>query len=227
MTLSFSTLDGEGFQLKPRACLIAGWTGRDAAKVSEHIEELARIGVPRPSTTPLYYRAPAALLTQSPIIEVVGPETSGEAEPVIVDDGRQLWLGLGSDHTDRALETSSVAHAKVTCAKPLSEGLWPLSEVEDRLDELVLASEISPDGEQWTLYQQGSLSMILPLSDLIKGAPSKDQSRLGKGVVMYCGTLPAIGGVRAAPWFRSTLYDPQTKRTLTLEYFAEILPIIA
>ena len=227
MTLRFSSPGGETFELEPRSCLVAGWTGRDIAKVNEHIEELAELGVPRTSTTPLYYRAPAALLTQDAVIEVVGPETSGEAEPVIVDDGRQLWLGLGSDHTDRALEATSVAHAKVTCGKPVSRELWPLAELEARLDDLILRSKISEDGKQWTLYQEGSLSMILPLHELIKGAPSSGQGRLGEGCVMYCGTLPAIGGVRAACFFQASLYDPQSGKTITLEYRANVLPIIA
>ena len=32
--------------------IVAGWTGRDRAKVQHHIEELALLGVPAPSTTP-------------------------------------------------------------------------------------------------------------------------------------------------------------------------------
>ena len=37
-------------------CVVAGWTGRDKAALDHHIEELAAIGVPGPSTVPLYYR---------------------------------------------------------------------------------------------------------------------------------------------------------------------------
>ena len=32
--------------------VIGGWTGRDAAAVQHHIDELAEIGVPGPSETP-------------------------------------------------------------------------------------------------------------------------------------------------------------------------------
>ena len=71
------------------ALVIAGWTGRDAAAVQHHIDELARLGVPAPSCFPLYYRASAHLLTQESAIEVVGPETSGEAEPVSAGPSRR------------------------------------------------------------------------------------------------------------------------------------------
>ena len=40
--------------------IIAGWAGRDAAAIEHHIEELAALGIPRPSTTPVYYRVAAA-----------------------------------------------------------------------------------------------------------------------------------------------------------------------
>ena len=38
--------------------IIAGWTGRDAEAVEKHILELEKIGISRPSSTPIFYRAP-------------------------------------------------------------------------------------------------------------------------------------------------------------------------
>ena len=60
--------------------MVAGWTGRNAEAIAHHIEELAAIGVPRPSKVPLYYRLGASLLTQENVIEVVGPDSSGETQ---------------------------------------------------------------------------------------------------------------------------------------------------
>ena len=51
--LTFTIPQNEEFieiQEQPIRLIIAGWTGRDADKVQEHIEELAAIGVPKPST---------------------------------------------------------------------------------------------------------------------------------------------------------------------------------
>src|SRR5919199_125752 len=82
-----------------RDLVIAGWTGRDEAAIRHHIKELAAIGVPRPSSTPVFYRVSAANLTQDSRLVVLGGDTSGEVEPVIVAAEDGLWLGLGSDHT--------------------------------------------------------------------------------------------------------------------------------
>ena len=93
----------------PSRLVIAGWTGRDAAAIAHHIEELEAIGVPRPSSVPLYYRVGANLLTQAPAIEALGAQSSGEAEPVLFFAAGEWWLTVGSDHTDRQVETYSVA----------------------------------------------------------------------------------------------------------------------
>src|SRR5437764_10904744 len=98
--------------MTPEALVVAGWTGRDEAAMRHHIEELAAIGVPRPSSVPVFYRVAAANLTQADGIEVLGPDTSGEAEPVLVGLPDGLWLTLGSDHPDRKAETLGIAVSK-------------------------------------------------------------------------------------------------------------------
>src|SRR5205085_9552011 len=64
--------------------IIAGWAGRNAAAIEHHIEELAALGIPRPSTTPLYYRVAAQTITQASRLVVLGSDSSGEVEPVVV-----------------------------------------------------------------------------------------------------------------------------------------------
>jgi hypothetical protein len=99
--------------------VIAGWAARDEAAVKHHIEELAEIGVPPPSSVPLFYRTAASLLTQSERMEVLGPDSSGEVEPVIVsmDDG--LWLTIGSDHTRAFGSRRAVRRAPSGVERPL------------------------------------------------------------------------------------------------------------
>lgn len=213
--LTFDTPDGT-LPIALDRLVVAGWTGRDRASVDHHIEELAAIGVAPPSTVPLYYEVAPALATQADRIRVLGPETSGEAEPLVVHAEDRLWLGLASDHTDRALEAHSVAHSKQVCAKVLGRTLWPLDAVEARLDTLELRCWIDGD----TLYQEGPLSRILPLRRLLAGAG------LRPGSAMLCGTLPAIGGVRPATSYRMTLTDPGVAQ-IDLGYSCEPLPVIA
>src|SRR3954470_9423144 len=96
-------------EVEPRSLIIAGWTGRDEAALNHHIEELAAIGVPRPSSVPVFYRNGVSNIVQVSRLEVLGPDTSGEVEPVIVALTDGLWIGLGSDHTDRKAETMGIA----------------------------------------------------------------------------------------------------------------------
>ena len=116
-------------ELAPRTLIVAGWTGRDEKALHHHIEELAAIGVPRPSSVPVFYRISTANLTQATHLEVLGPDTSGEAEPVIVAMHDGLWLGVGSDHTDRKAETMGIALSKQICAKVVGKTLWSLDDV--------------------------------------------------------------------------------------------------
>src|SRR5436190_18609443 len=101
----------------PEALIVAGWTGRDEAALNHHIEELAAIGVPRPSSVPVFYRNAATNVVQTDVLQVLGPDTSGEVEPVIVALSDGLWIGLGSDHTDRKAETMGIALSKQLCGK--------------------------------------------------------------------------------------------------------------
>lgn len=217
MPLNFETNDGPVSVTLTRLT-IAGWTGRDTAAVRHHIEELAALGVPEPSQTPLFYQVSPDLATQSPEIAVLGGETSGEAEPFVVRIGGQLFLGIGSDHTDRALEAHSVAHSKQICAKPLGRALWPFGQVGERIESLRLRCW-AIDGGQRRLYQEGTLAQILPLEQLL------DENPLADGEGMLCGTLPAIGGVKTAERFEMELRDGDGP-VLTLGYDVRPLAVV-
>lgn len=204
----------------PDRLIVAGWTGRDRAAVDHHIEELAAIGVPAPSSVPLYYQCAPALLTQEETIQVLGDRSSGEAEPFLLKQDGRIWLGLASDHTDRALETYSVAWSKQACAKPVADTLWPFEDVADRLDGLTLQSWIREGGD-WVAYQKGTLASILPLAELIDGADLRD------GTAMLCGTLPAIGGVRPSAEFKMQLEDPVSGQSISWRYTSTFLDIVS
>lgn len=218
--MRFRLDDGAETDVAITTAVVAGWTGRDPAKVAHHIAELAALGVAAPSTTPVFYRVAASLLTRAEHIEALGDATSGEVEPMLVRHGGALWLGLASDHTDRAMEAWSVAHSKQACAKPVAGALWPVALLAGRLDALTLRSWID-EGAGWALYQDGSLSAILPLLELEAAHP------LPEGCAMLCGTLGAIGGVRPARAFRMELADPQTGRRIAAEYAIDTLPVVA
>ena len=208
-------------ELAPRALIVAGWTGRDEKALHHHIEELAAIGVPRPSSVPVFYRISTANLTQAAHLEVLGPDTSGEAEPVVVAMHDGLWLGVGSDHTDRKVETMGIALSKQICGKVVGRTLWRLDEVVGHWDQLILRAYVSIDGRRLK-YQEGPLSAMRNPPDLMSRAGAK----FGMGTVMFCGTLGAIGGIRPAAQFMALLEDPILGREMSCEYDVDVLPVV-
>ena len=204
--------------------IIAGWTGRDTEAVEKHILELEKIGISRSSTTPIFYRASPDLLTQGKKITVVGNNTSGEVEVFIVFVEGELWLGVGSDHTDRETEAYSVAISKQACAKPISRTLWNYKDVEAHWDRLLLRSFVMIEGER-QIYQEGELSSMIGIETLI----NKYNSSFGKinnNSVMFCGTLAAIGGIRPSNSFEMELFDPTDQLSITHSYDLVSLPNI-
>lgn len=203
--------------------IIAGWTGRDVAAMEAHIAELEAIGVKRPKSTPLFYRVAANLLTTAPAIEVAGTASSGEVEPVVVSLADGLWIGVGSDHTDRELETVGVTLSKQLCAKPVAPQLWRYAEVEDHWDRLVLRSHAIQGGKR-RLYQEGPVAALRPPRELMKRYRSGTDT-LPPGSVMFCGTLAVMGGIAAAERFEIELEDPVLQRRLHHGYDIVPLPI--
>lgn len=213
----------------PRQFVIAGWTGRDAAAIQHHIHELELIGVPAPSQVPLYYRASATLLTQADTIEVIGPDSSGEAEPVLFFAGGEWWLTVGSDHTDRKVETYSIAVSKQMCPKPVAALAWRWADVSAYQDELVLCSRIL-EGGRWVDYQRGTFASIRPLDALRDGFYAGVAAQ--EGSFMCCGTLGAIpnaagAGIRAAAQMEIEIRDPRRQRGIVHRYQVRSLPVVA
>ena len=120
--------------------VIAGWTGRDPVARDKHIAELEAIGIARPATTPIYYRVSARRLTTADSIEVSGGNSSGEVEFVLIGWQGRIFVGLGSDHTDRKVETYSVTVSKQMCDKVMAPVLWELEDVAGHWDQMILRS---------------------------------------------------------------------------------------
>ena len=210
--------------LELETLVVAGWAGRDAAAIQHHIEELAAIGVPPPSSVPVFYRGAASLVTQSHRVEVLGPDSSVEIEPVVVSLADGLWVTVGSDHTDRKAETYGIALSKQMCAKPVATVLWKYEEVAPHWDELQLRAHVVIAGER-VVYQEGTLAALRPPADLI--AKWTDKDTLLPGTLMFGGTLGAIGGIRPAARFEMELIDPVLKRTIAHAYDIVDLPVVS
>ena len=199
-----------------RQLVIAGWTGRDSARVEAHVRELAAEGIPRPPRTPMFYVLSAALLTTAADITVVGGATSGEVECLLVSRNDGLWVGLGSDHTDRALERTSVAKSKQVCLKPAATPLWLFDDVAPHWDRLELRSFIEVHGRREP-YQSGTAAAMLLPELLVKDFISRGGT-FEPGSAMLCGTLATLSAIRPSPRFEIELHDPVLGRTIRHAY---------
>ena len=215
--------------------VVAGWTGRDAAAVEKHIKELEALGVKRPATTPIFYRVSAARLTTAEMIEATGEASGGEVEFVLLAHGGRLWVGTGSDHTDREVEKYGVTVSKQMCDKPIASVFWAHDEVVPHWDRLILRSHVVERGKR-AVYQEGAVSaMMHPQALLERHSASKDareraygasNGRLPDGTLMFGGTLAAHGGVRPTTEFAFELEDPVLGRKIAHAYRVQSLPIL-
>ena len=201
--------------------VVAGWTGRNVAALEAHIKELEAVGVKRPKSVPIFYRNAVSLLTTAPEIQAVGDKSSGEVEFVLysLDDG--MWVGIGSDHTDRQAETINVTLSKQMCAKPVGATLWRYDEIKSHWDKLTLRSFVA-DGGQRRLYQEGPVTNMRSPEDLIKLYTGGD--KLPVGTAMYCGTFAVHGGFSYGGMFDMELEDAVLKRKIKHSYCTVSLP---
>lgn len=206
-------IDGVERELELEAVIVAGYTGRDRSAVMQHIEELAALGVPPPSSVPAYWIFPPHLATTAATTSVTGATTSGEAEVCLLVDGEDVFVTVASDHTDRAVEALDVGLSKAICQKPIAAEAWPIDVVEGRWDELVLRSWIEESGVE-VPYQDGTCAALVPPPELLAGVPFDPLRRFA----LLTGTVPVIGGIRPSGGFRAELVDPGCGRSIHLRY---------
>ena len=220
------TIDAQGMTtpltLPIDQAVIAGWTGRDPVARDKHIAELEAIGIAPPATTPFYYRVAARRLTTADSIEVSGGDSSGEVEFVLIGWQGRIFVGLGSDHTDRKVETYSITVSKQMCDKVVAPVLWELEDVIDHWDSLILRAYAWIAGKR-ELYQEGTLDAMLPVSELL--ARGFAGGKLPNGCAMFGGTFAAKGGIRPSSRFECELEDPILKRIIRHAYDVVELPM--
>lgn len=198
-----------------RRLIIAGWTGRDEHAVEHHIRELQEIGVKPPPTVPCFYMLAPSLLTTSDVIEVPREDSSGEVEFVLLQDGEDLYVGVGSDHTDRKVEAYDVTVSKQMCAKPVGSELWRFDEVADHWDALIMRCWRTRAGRR-ELYQEGSVDRLLNPRELMRRSTGTEN--MESGTAMFCGTQTVIGALGAGTAFEVELHDPVRRRSLRHAY---------
>ncbi|AZU64397.1 DUF2848 family protein [Neobacillus mesonae] len=200
------TINNDEMEIKINHVYCIGYAGRNTEKTMEHIIELEKIGVPRPKDIPALYPVRRNSLNQTGEIEVLGSQSSGEAEIVLIfgDNDDEVYITVGSDHTDRSLETIDINQSKQICDKPIAKKAWKLNEVVNHWDDLLLTSQILVNGE-WQDYQRAKINEIIPLNEIKNFLTKKDVPM--KNSVIFSGTVPLLDGFKYGSGFKMVFVD--------------------
>ena len=199
----------------------AGWVGSDRKALQHHINELAAVGVAAPKNIPTLLALGNHLLTRSRHIQVHGPQTSGEVEWVLLWHRGEILVTVGSDHTDRKLESVSVAKSKNMCLNVIAPEAWPYEEVKDHFKRLELHCTVNRGGKE-SLYQEDRCGAILAPEYWIEDL----RQRLGgleDGLVLFSGTIGTLEGLVAGDGYDFQLHDPVLNRTIRHGYTCEVM----
>jgi hypothetical protein len=194
-----------------------GYAGRNQEHVREHIEELAKLGVPAPSTSPTLYPLANYNLTTARHLQVQNAETSGEIEYVILRQANVAYVTVGSDHTDRELENFSVAKSKQACPNVIPPQVWLYDEVKDHWDQLQLQCWVTKAGKR-SLYQQAPVGALMSPEEWRPIFQKLSIDNLNNSV-FFSGTINTVGKqLIFADSYELEMTDPILKRTLRHEY---------
>ena len=205
-----------------RQIINAGYTGRDQAAVQAHIDELKAICVPAPAKIPTYFTKAAALLTTEDGFEAIDQENTGEAEYVLLVAEDGIYVGVGSDHTDRGLEKTNIPKGKQMCPNFISRNVWKYDDVKRDWDKLEMRSWINRNRE--VLFQETKLDAFMTPEDLLSRVKTLVGGELKPGTVIFSGTVSAlIDGYPFTNHFECELLNPVTQEALVCKYHIDML----
>jgi 4-hydroxyphenylacetate 3-monooxygenase len=197
-----------------------GSATRDAAVAVHHQEEVARAGVhiALHVPAPRIYPIDAFALTTGEAVGVHGTRTSGEVEIVLVVSDR-LYVGVGSDHTDRDLERASIVWSKQINPNVLAPTLWDFEEIADHWDQCVMRSTV--DGRP---YQDVGVSAFLSPHDILRILRERVPGLPARDFVVFCSTIVALDKeLGFGDCWQFEMEDPVLKRRIDHTYRVEQL----
>lgn len=192
-----------------------GSATRDPQTAVAHQQEVALSGihiafdVPAPRIYPIALHA----LTQDGEVFVQSDKTSGEVE-IVLHMADELYVGVGSDHTDRALETVSIPGSKQACANHLGPTLWPYAELARDWDGCMLKSWV--DGR---LYQDVGVAAFLKPEDVLDIVRQRVGNVPERDFTIFCGTIVSVDkALGYGRHWRYEMSDPKNGRAIEGAY---------
>jgi len=204
----------------------AGFTGRNQEEVRHHLDELSAKGIEVPESTPVLYPVIPTTLTTDQQIEVYGNESAGEIEYILfIKNEKEIYVGIGSDHTDRKLEELDIPRAKQICPNLASPVVWDLKDVSGHWDNLVMECKVQKDGKA-IQYQKGNLGLLMSPDELLEFVSGKIEGPL-ENLVIYSGTVKMeTDEFVFAETFSGLLTDSTLNRSIGFSYTIKPLDYI-
>jgi len=194
LKLIVESKEGEkGLEFEVLKLVNAGRSGRDAKAVKKHMEELRKSGINVGQEFPIFWPKTSDRVTTRNSFEVL-PQTksSGEVEFALLVDKGTIYVGVGSDHTDRGIQKTDLVAAKEIYYNVLAPKVWIYKEVKEYWDEIVMRSWVKEDGKK-QLYQEGKLVEILKPEKILEEVKLRVGNNLD-GLVIFSGTFPTLSG---------------------------------
>lgn len=192
-----------------------GSATRDPDAAVAHQEEVAKSGIYIASDVPaprIYPIGLHALDTGSSVF-VQSAQTSGEVE-IVIHVGDKIHVGVGSDHTDRALETVSIPGSKQACVNHLAPTFWAWDDIADTWDDCIMRSWVDD-----RLYQEVGVSKFLSPPDILSILKERVNNLPDKNYMVYCGTYVSVDkALGYGNKWRYQLETPKLKRQIDAQY---------
>lgn len=208
-----------GFEV--RKLVNAARSARDTETVIKHMEELRKTGIAVSDEFPIFYPKTSDKLTTNDRFEVLpGSKTSGEVEFVLLLDKDNIYVTVGSDHTDRELQKTNLLAAKQIYYNVIAPKVWNYEQVKGHWDSIIMRSWVEDNGQR-QLYQEGTAGEIMKPEKIIEEVKHRVTGDLN-GMVIFSGTLPTLSGeLSYSSQFDIELIDEHTGRAIKHTYFVE------
>jgi len=222
LELIFESKEGEkGLEFEVRKLVNAGRSGRDAEAVKRHMEELRKSGINVGHEFPIFWpKTPDRVTTSSNFEVLPQSKSSGEVEFALLVDKDTIYVGVGSDHTDRGIQKTDLVAAKEIYYNALAPKMWLYEEVKEYWDELIMRSWVREEGKR-QLYQEGKLVEILEPEKILEEVKLRVGNDLN-GLLVFSGTFPTLSGkLSYSSYFEVELRDDRAGRAIHHIYHAK------
>lgn len=208
-----------------------GFTIRDAQKMQAHLDEvykhgLSELKIERP---PIIFPISAWATITDDEAPVQYERTSGEVEIVTIDDGTgELYVTVGSDITDRQLETSNLEGArnirwsKQVAPNVVAPTVWRWADVAGHWDAVTIHSSIQ-DGDTVVEYQRAGVDEFWTPAEMRASIDGRVTPVAG-AKILFSGTVVTLDEeLHFGRTFTMSLRDPILGRTLEHTYRTVVL----